>query len=213
MSEVLRDPARLFERARQGRGGDRSHRAPSAPLAARVLAAAGARLILAAGNATRTRRHTAASVCSSAPRSRRVARRPNTEEDCELIMQTGLERFGALDMLVVGSGLNDVSPIVDMSPGALRERDARQCHGGVAPVPRIRQARHRAGSRRQGRARFLGTGQARSSRRLQRVLRLQGRNRRTHQGAGMRMGQVWHHRQRHRAHRVPLSPHGVDVRG
>src|SRR4029077_9175877 len=36
--------------------------------------------------------------------------------DCGTIMQAAVDRYGGLDILVGGSGLNDVSPIFDMTP-------------------------------------------------------------------------------------------------
>lgn len=84
-------------------------------LAAQVLAGAGARLVLAAGNAQALQetaaacRELGAEVCT-------VARRPNSEEDCAAIMDAADAAFDALDILVVGSGLNDPCPIVEMPP-------------------------------------------------------------------------------------------------
>jgi NAD(P)-dependent dehydrogenase (short-subunit alcohol dehydrogenase family) len=95
-------------------------------LAARVLAAAGARLVLAAGKESELQA-TAEQCRKFGSEVATVPRRPNTEADCEAIMQTGIERFGVLDILVVGSGLNDVAPITEMSP----ERFANVMHGNV----------------------------------------------------------------------------------
>jgi NAD(P)-dependent dehydrogenase (short-subunit alcohol dehydrogenase family) len=84
-------------------------------LAARVLASAGVQLVLAAGRQTDLEslaadcRKRGAEVVS-------VARRPTDESACDAIMQAGIDRFGKLDILVVGSGMNDVSPIIDMQP-------------------------------------------------------------------------------------------------
>ena len=44
-----------------------------------------------------------------------IVRRPSTEPDCAGIMDLALEWGGGLDFRVVGSGLNDPCPIVDMS--------------------------------------------------------------------------------------------------
>jgi NAD(P)-dependent dehydrogenase (short-subunit alcohol dehydrogenase family) len=115
MSESLQDPARLFDvrgKVAVVTGASGAFGA----LAARVLAAAGARLVLAAGNVVELEATTAA--CRGAAGNAEIvvaSRRPNTEADCEAIMDAGVARFGRLDILVVGSGLNDVSPIVDMS--------------------------------------------------------------------------------------------------
>ena len=66
-----------------------------------------------------------------------VARRPNDEADCEAIMQAGVDRFGALDILVVGSGLNDVSPIVEMAPERFENvmQGATDEHARTSPGP------------------------------------------------------------------------------
>jgi NAD(P)-dependent dehydrogenase (short-subunit alcohol dehydrogenase family) len=83
-------------------------------LAAQVLAGAGAKLVLAAGN--KKALDEAADACHAlGAETAHVARRPNTEEDCEAIIRAGIDAFGGVDILVVGSGLNDPCPIVDMS--------------------------------------------------------------------------------------------------
>lgn len=82
-------------------------------LASQVLAGAGARLVLAAGNA-KALEETAAACRELGAAVHTVSRRPGTEADCAAIMDAALEAFGALDILVVGSGLNDPCPIVDM---------------------------------------------------------------------------------------------------
>jgi NAD(P)-dependent dehydrogenase (short-subunit alcohol dehydrogenase family) len=114
VNDLLRDPAQLFsvrDRVAVVTGASGAFGA----LAARVLAAAGARLVLAAGKhaeleATATQcRELGAQVATR-------ALRPTTASDCDAIMQAAIEQFGGLDILVVGSGLNDVAPIVEMSP-------------------------------------------------------------------------------------------------
>lgn len=83
-------------------------------LAAQVLAGAGARLVLAAGNAKSLEE--AAQACKAlGAEVTTVARRPNTEADCDAIIAAGVEAFGGVDILVVGSGLNDPCPITEMS--------------------------------------------------------------------------------------------------
>jgi NAD(P)-dependent dehydrogenase (short-subunit alcohol dehydrogenase family) len=95
-------------------------------LAARVLAAAGARLVLAAGKSAEL--EAIATQCRELGATvGTVALRPGSERDCETIMQTGIDQFGSLDILVVGSGLNDVSPIGEMS----LERFEKVMHGNV----------------------------------------------------------------------------------
>jgi NAD(P)-dependent dehydrogenase (short-subunit alcohol dehydrogenase family) len=83
-------------------------------LAAKVLAAAGAKTVLAAGKAGELA--AVAKECEDAGAEvETLARRPNTEDDCEAIMDAAVKRFGGVDILVVASGLNDVSSIQDMS--------------------------------------------------------------------------------------------------
>jgi NAD(P)-dependent dehydrogenase (short-subunit alcohol dehydrogenase family) len=83
-------------------------------LASKVLAGAGAKLVLAAGNEAALE-ETAAACRELGAEVRTVARRPGTEEDCAAIMDVALAAWSALDILVVGSGLNDPSPIVEQS--------------------------------------------------------------------------------------------------
>ena len=80
-----------------------------------TLGKAGAKLTVAAGNvaglATLKSELEAAGITASI-----IAKRPNTEADCEAIVAAAVAAYGAVDILVVASGMNDVSPIVDMSP-------------------------------------------------------------------------------------------------
>jgi NAD(P)-dependent dehydrogenase (short-subunit alcohol dehydrogenase family) len=80
-----------------------------------TLGNAGARLVIAAGNAaeldTLKGDLEAAGIEVTA-----IARRPNTEGDCDAIVSAAVARFGAVDILIVASGMNDVAPIVEMSP-------------------------------------------------------------------------------------------------
>ncbi len=83
-------------------------------VAARVLAQAGARLVLAAGKQSEL--DAIGAECRAlGAEVQLVNRRPNTEADVDAIMQAGTTAFGGLDILVVASGLNDVSMITDMS--------------------------------------------------------------------------------------------------
>ena len=125
MNAPLEDPSQLFsvrDRVAVVTGASGAFGA----LAARVLAAAGARLVLAAGKQAEL--EATASACRELGAEVIMqARRPDTERDCEAIMQAGVDRFGALDILVVGSGLNDVAPIIEMTP----ERFETVMHGNV----------------------------------------------------------------------------------
>ena len=83
-------------------------------LAAQVLAGAGAKLVLAAGNAE-SLDATARACRLLGAETISVAKRPNSVLDSRAIVAAGIENFGAVDILVVGSGLNDPCPIIDMT--------------------------------------------------------------------------------------------------
>jgi NAD(P)-dependent dehydrogenase (short-subunit alcohol dehydrogenase family) len=84
-------------------------------LAAKVLAGAGANVVLAAGKAAELK--VVAAECEAlGAKVATVPVRPNTEANCDKIVAAAVETFGRLDILVVGSGKNDVSKIVDMAP-------------------------------------------------------------------------------------------------
>lgn len=80
-----------------------------------TLGKSGARLTIAAGNAaelnTLKGELDAANVEVTA-----IAKRPNSETDCNAIVRGAVTAFGAVDILVVASGMNDVAPIVEMNP-------------------------------------------------------------------------------------------------
>jgi NAD(P)-dependent dehydrogenase (short-subunit alcohol dehydrogenase family) len=84
-------------------------------LAAEVLAAAGAKLVLTAGKAKEL--EIIAARCREIGADvEPVNKRPASEADCEAIVDAARSRFGRVDILVVASGKNDVSKIVDMAP-------------------------------------------------------------------------------------------------
>jgi NAD(P)-dependent dehydrogenase (short-subunit alcohol dehydrogenase family) len=84
-------------------------------LAAKVLAGAGANVVLAAGKADELKK-VAAECEALGAKAFSVAMRPSSEANCDRIVKAAVERFGRVDILVVGSGKNDVSKIVDMTP-------------------------------------------------------------------------------------------------
>lgn len=95
-------------------------------LAAKVLAGAGAKLVLAAGNESAL--NEAAKECRElGAQVHIIACRPASEDYCDAIMDVALAAFGGLDILVVGSGLNDPCPIIEMSP----DRFEDVMHGNV----------------------------------------------------------------------------------
>src|SRR5450432_499309 len=77
-------------------------------LAAKVLAGAGANVVLAAGKADELKK-VAAECEALGGKVATVAMRPNSEANCDKIVAAAIETFGRLDILVVGSGKNDVS--------------------------------------------------------------------------------------------------------
>jgi NAD(P)-dependent dehydrogenase (short-subunit alcohol dehydrogenase family) len=84
-------------------------------VACAALGSAGARLTIAAGNAAEL------SGLESDLKARGIsahalARRPDSEADANAIVEHAVASCGGVDILVVASGMNDVSPIVDMSP-------------------------------------------------------------------------------------------------
>lgn len=82
-------------------------------VACATLGSAGARLTIAAGKAAEltglAQELTAQGITAHA-----IARRPNSEADADAIVQAAVAAYGGIDILVVASGMNDVSPIVDM---------------------------------------------------------------------------------------------------
>jgi NAD(P)-dependent dehydrogenase (short-subunit alcohol dehydrogenase family) len=81
-------------------------------LAAKVLAGAGANVVLAAGNAAELKK--VAGECETlGAKVATVAKRPGSEANCEAIVKAAVDAFGRVDILVVAGGLNKVSKIVD----------------------------------------------------------------------------------------------------
>ncbi|NOJ45958.1 SDR family oxidoreductase [Bradyrhizobium sp. WSM 1744] len=84
-------------------------------LAVQVLAGAGAKIVAVAGNA-QALDETAASARELGAEVVAVKARPTDEAACEDIVAQAVKAFGGVDILVVASGKNDVSKIVDMAP-------------------------------------------------------------------------------------------------
>src|SRR5215472_18140773 len=83
--------------------------------ASKVLAAAGARLVIAAGN--KAELDVVAAQCRDLGAEVETLNvRPDSERACEEITSRATARFGGVDILVVASGKNDVAKIVDMTP-------------------------------------------------------------------------------------------------
>jgi NAD(P)-dependent dehydrogenase (short-subunit alcohol dehydrogenase family) len=84
-------------------------------LAAKVLAGAGANVVLAASKAEELNK-VAAECEALGGETEIVAKRPSSEANCNTIVAAAVAKFGGLDILVVASGLNKVSKIVDQKP-------------------------------------------------------------------------------------------------
>lgn len=80
-----------------------------------TLGNAGARLTVAAGNADELsmlqQELDEAGISATS-----INKRPNSEADCDAIIAAAVAAYKSVDILVVASGMNDVSPITDMSP-------------------------------------------------------------------------------------------------
>jgi NAD(P)-dependent dehydrogenase (short-subunit alcohol dehydrogenase family) len=82
-------------------------------VAARVLAASGCKLVLAAGK--KSELDAIAKECESVE-VETLNIRPSTEENCDKLIAAAVKRFGRVDILVVASGKNQVAKITDMAP-------------------------------------------------------------------------------------------------
>ncbi|WP_241481184.1 SDR family NAD(P)-dependent oxidoreductase [Ruegeria sp. ANG-S4] len=84
-------------------------------VAARVLAGAGCKLVLAAGNQDAL--DAIAKECENLGATViAVNTRPTDEASCNALVDEAVRGFGKLDILVVASGMNKVAPINEMTP-------------------------------------------------------------------------------------------------
>jgi len=84
-------------------------------IAAKTLAAAGANVVACAGGAEGLKK-VAAECEKLGGKVESVAKRPSSEANCDAIVDTAVKKFGGVDILVVASGQNKVSKIVDQKP-------------------------------------------------------------------------------------------------
>jgi NAD(P)-dependent dehydrogenase (short-subunit alcohol dehydrogenase family) len=84
-------------------------------VAAKTLAAAGANVVICAGSAA-TLQKVGAECERRGGQVEIVAKRPNSEANCDAIVDAAVRRFGGVDILVVASGQNKVAKIVDQKP-------------------------------------------------------------------------------------------------
>src|SRR5579871_2597028 len=112
--DFLKNPASLFDvRGRTAIVAGASGAFGS--LAAKVLAGAGANVVLAASRQDELKK-IAAECEALGGKTAVVAKRPSSEANCDAIVAAAVTAFGRLDILVVASGLNKVSKIVDQKP-------------------------------------------------------------------------------------------------
>ena len=89
-------------------------------LASKVLAGAGCNLVLAAGGGDALKKVT--SECEAlGAKAESVNLRPNSAANCDKIVEAAVKRFRGVDILVLASGINKVSKIVDQSPETFME--------------------------------------------------------------------------------------------
>ena len=114
MSDILANPLSLFDvkgKVALVTGASGAFGA----LAAEILAGAGARLVLTAGKAKELD-EIAVRCRARGVEVEAINKRPSSEAACGAIVEAAVGRFGRVDILVVASGKNDVSKIVDMAP-------------------------------------------------------------------------------------------------
>lgn len=88
-------------------------------LSAKTLAGAGANVVLAGSKVDELKKVAAECATLGAKngvKAEIIALRPSSEENCDAIVKAAVDTFGRLDILVVASGLNRVSKIVDQKP-------------------------------------------------------------------------------------------------
>lgn len=114
MDNWLKNPASLFD-VRGKRAIVVGASGAFGDVAAQTLAGAGARLMLSAGRADEL--ETVAKQCRElGAEVATMQLRPNLEADANAIVAATVEKFGGVDIVVVASGMNDVSMIVEMQP-------------------------------------------------------------------------------------------------
>ena len=84
-------------------------------VAAKTLAGAGANVVVCANGAEALKK-VAAECERLGGKVEAVAKRPSSEANCDAIVEAAVKRFGGVDILVVASGQNKVSKIVDQKP-------------------------------------------------------------------------------------------------
>ena len=97
-------------------------------VACAALGKCGARLVITAGNGDDLATLQAELDAAGFPATS-VNKRPVSEANCEAIIAAAVQAYGGVDILVVASGMNDVSPIVEMTPERFRKVMAANVDG------------------------------------------------------------------------------------
>jgi NAD(P)-dependent dehydrogenase (short-subunit alcohol dehydrogenase family) len=84
-------------------------------LAAKVFAGAGANVVISASKVDGLQK-VAAECEQLGGKVEIVAKRPSSEANCDAIVKAAIDRFGRVDILVVASGQNKVSKIIEQKP-------------------------------------------------------------------------------------------------
>src|SRR5712671_4371659 len=84
-------------------------------ISAKTLAASGANVVVCANGAEALKK-VAAECEKLGSKAEAVAKRPSSEANCDAIVDAAVKRFGGVHILVVASGQNKVSKIVDQKP-------------------------------------------------------------------------------------------------
>ncbi|CAN0406635.1 unnamed protein product [Phaeothamnion confervicola] len=82
-------------------------------LAAKVMAGAGANVVICASNQNELKKVAAECEALGGGKIHLVAKRPNSEENCATIVNAAVDRFRSVDILVVASGQNKVAKITE----------------------------------------------------------------------------------------------------
>ena len=181
-------------------------------LAAKVLAGAGANVVICASNAAELKKVAAECEALGGGKVEIVAKRPSSEANCDTIVNAAVDRFGSVDILVVASGQNKVSKIVDQkADDFLDVMDANVTQSWLMARAAGRQMLKQGKG---GKVILMSSarGLLGHPAGYTRLLRLEVGGRRHHQGARLRVGRHRHHRQCARPDRLPLAADRMDVR-
>jgi NAD(P)-dependent dehydrogenase (short-subunit alcohol dehydrogenase family) len=110
--EFLKNPASLFD-IRGKTAIVTGASGAFGAIAAKVLAGAGANVVISAGGAETLKKVAAECAALGGGKVEVVAVRPSSEANCDKIVDAAVKKFGSVDILVVASGINKVSKIVD----------------------------------------------------------------------------------------------------